>query len=365
MRLTLHTYYKMIKQLNKWLAIGLLLVTILSINACTSSNDEAAEAVDTDNIKLELQIDHFEQDLFNAKNPEEVRALEKKYPDFYPVYMFQIMQGISSNEATSDDEAARNLFQNFLTVPDFGIWLKNRSDSFYKDFSPIKTDLTEAMKRYKYYFPKDTIPKFVTFLSPLVINFPVIEGRNIMGIGLDMYLGYDFKPYHSYNLADQFPNYRIRKMRKEYLIRDLVTAMAENKIKSTAKQPRLIDEMIVEGKILYMVNALIPNESDSIKMGYTPAQLKWAKDNESQIWAAMVDSKALYTTDLLEIRDFINDGPFTTAKGFGAGTAPRIGAFIGWQLIKKYMVQNPKITLAQLLSDTDTDAIVTKAKYKP
>jgi len=332
---------------------------------CTSENNNQIEKVNVDKIKLVLDFKRFDVDLFKAINAEQVLALEKEYPDFYPVYIYQIMGGISSNAKTTPMEAAQNLINNFTSVPDFGLWLKNRTDTMFPTLEPFKLDLTEAMKRYKYFYPEDTIPQFVFFLSPLIINFPVIQGRNIMGIGLDMYLGSDFKVYHSFMLADQFPNYRIRKMREDYMLRDLITAMAENKIKSMDKNHRLIDEMLYEGKVLYMVDAILPESSDSIKLGYTPKQLNWANQNESEVWAALVDSKLLYSTEPAKIRDFISDGPFTTANGFGAGTAPRIGAYTGWQIIKKFMQKNSGFTLAQLLANTDSDAILTQSKYKP
>ena len=354
----------MIKNIYKALPILFLFLIVIFLPCCTSESNQQTDKVNTSDIKLHLQFQRFEQDLYNAKNPQEIVALEKKYPDFYPVYMYQLMADITQTNQSAL-EAAANLMRYFTTVPDFGLWLKNRTDSIFSDMEPFKADLKEAMKRYAYFFPKDTIPQFITFISPFRINFPVIEGKNQIGIGLDMYLGSDFKPYHSYQLADQFPQYRIRKMRKEYLLRDLITALSENKIKTSGNNSRLLDEMIHEGKILYMVDALLPETPDSIKLGYTPEQLKWARQNESNVWAALVDSKILYSTEPTKIRDFINDGPFTTAQGFGAGTAPRLGAFAGWQIIKKYMEKNPKVTLAQLLTVTDSDDILNKSKYKP
>lgn len=354
----------MIKNFNKAVAILYLFLMPLLFSQCTSETDTQSQEINTDKINLTINFQRFDDEIFRAKNAIEIAALEKKYPDFYPVYMYQIMGDITQTNQSAL-EAAVNLMRNFTTIPDFGLGLKQRADSVYPNFEPFKVELTEAMKRYKYYFPKDTIPDFVTFISPLRINFPVIEGKHIMGIGLDLYLGSDYKPYHSFNLADQFPGYRIRKMRKDYLLRDLITAMCQEKLKPLGNGSRLLDEMIYEGKILYMVNSLIPNTSDSIKMGYTPVQLKWALQNESDIWAALVDSKVLYVTEPDEIRHFINDGPFTTAKGFGAGTAPRIGAFTGWQIIKKYMAKNPDVTMQQLLEETDSDDILNKSKYKP
>jgi hypothetical protein len=355
----------MIKIIYKAFALFFLVSTTVLFTQCGSDKKGEIEEVNTDDIKLTIDLKRFDQDLFNARTAEEVLALEKKYPDFYSVYMYELMSGITSNGATPPLEAAANIIRNFTTVPDFGLWLKQRADSVFPSLEPFKAELTEAMKRYKYFFPQDTIPQFITFLSPLVINFPVIEGRNQIGIGLDMYLGSDFKVYHAPNLMDQFPNYRIRKMRKEYLLRDLITALSENKLQSIKGDSRLLDEMIKEGKILYMVDAILPKTEDSIKMGYTPAQLKWAEQNESDIWASLVNSEVLYTTNPMTLRDFTNDGPFTTAKDFGNGTAPRIGSYIGWRIVKQYMEKNPKITLAQLLKLVDADDILTKSKYKP
>ncbi len=354
----------MIKIINKALSLLLLLAISLFLSHCSDDSKNDSQSIDTDNIKVNIKFKRFDEAIFNAKNAQEIAALEKQYPDFYPVYMYQLMGDITQTDQSAL-EAAANLMRNFTTVPEFGLGLKQRSDSIFQNFEPFKKELTSAMKRYAYYFPKDTIPEFITFISPLRINFPVIEGKNQIGIGLDMYLGSDYKPYHSFQLADQFPAYRVRKMRKEYLLRDLITAICVNKLKPNEAKTRLIDEMIYEGKIAFMVKSLLPQTPDSIIMGYTPAQLAWANENESQVWAALVDSKALYITEPDEIRHYINDAPFTTAKGFGSGTAPRIGSYTGLQIIMNYKNKNPSLSFQQILNENDADLILTKSKYKP
>lgn len=354
----------MIKNIYKVSQIPFLFFLTFTLFQCTNDSNEKTGDIETEKIKYSLNLQRFDEDLFRVKNAKELAELEKKYPDFYPVYMYQIMGDITQTNQSAY-EAAANLMRNFSTIEDFGLQLKYRVDSVFPDLTSFKNDLTEAMKRYLYFFPKDTVPQFVTFVSPLRINFPFIEESNIMGIGLDMYLGSDFKPYHSIQLADQFPNYRLRKMTKEYLLRDLIMAMCQIKLKENDKDKRLIDEMIYEGKLLYMVHALLPDVQDSIKMGYTAAHLKWAKQNESEIWAALVDSKALYITEPDQIRHYISDAPFTTAKGFGNGTAPRIGAYIGLKIIEKYMAKNPSISMAQLLTQSDADLLLNASKYKP
>jgi hypothetical protein len=353
----------MIKKINKAALILLLLSVSFLISHCTSENDTKEAAIDIENIKFKLHFERFDNDIFQAKTAEEILKLEAKYPDFYPVYMYQIMGDIT-NGNRDPLKAASNWMQGFGTIADFGLGLKQRVDSIFPTLEPYKLELTKAMKRQLYYFPKDTIPTFVTFVSPLRYEFSNIEGCHMMGIGLDMFLGSDFGPYHFVN-PDEFPNYRIRKLRPDYLLPNTIKAFCQTRMPELANQSRLIDDMIYEGKLLYWVNALIPETEDSLKLGYTPNQLKWAQQNESEVWAALVDTKVLYTTQPEEIKHYINEAPFTTANGFGMGTAPRIGAYVGWQIIKKYMSKNPKITLAQLLAEKDTDKILTQSKYKP
>ena len=60
---------------------------------------------------------------------------------------------------------------------------------------------------------------------------------------------------------------------------------------------------------------------------------------------------------------YTSDGPFTSA--FSKESAPRIGYWMGWQIIKQYMKNNPDVTLEQLMNETDAEKILKMAKYKP
>src|SRR5699024_10756246 len=81
----------------------------------------------------------------------------------------------------------------------------------YKDVSKIKESLKQAFKYYHYYFPKDTIPQIYTFVSGF--NYATVTDTNILGIGLDMYLGEDYAVYPLLNI----PKYQLRTMKKEYI----------------------------------------------------------------------------------------------------------------------------------------------------
>ena len=62
------------------------------------------------------------------------------------------------------------------------------------------------------------------------------------------------------------------------------------------------------------------------------------------------------------IKNYLGESPKTPELGEGA--PGNIGAFAGWQIVKKYMRQNPGISLPQLMN-TDTEQIFQEAKYKP
>jgi hypothetical protein len=71
----------------------------------------------------------------------------------------------------------------------------------------------------------------------------------------------------------------------------------------------------------------------------------------------------LYTSDSKQIMNFIPDAPFT--KGMAKESPGRIGWWVGWQVIRKYMEKNPSVSFPQLLQITDAQAILNKSGYKP
>ncbi|RLD75040.1 MAG: gliding motility lipoprotein GldB, partial [Bacteroidetes bacterium] len=77
----------------------------------------------------------------------------------------------------------------------------------------------------------------------------------------------------------------------------------------------------------------------------------------------IIDNDLLFSNDLLVIRKFIGDAPFTAA--FQNNSAPRAGAFLGWKIVHKYMNEYPEISLKQLMKNTDYQGILNAAAYRP
>jgi uncharacterized protein YjaZ len=78
-----------------------------------------------------------------------------------------------------------------------------------------------------------------------------------------------------------------------------------------------------------------------------------------------IENKYLYSSNSKLPNQFINKAPFSKFYLEIDNESPgRIGQWIGWQIVRSYMENNPKTTIQQLLK-MDAKAIFEASKYKP
>ncbi len=121
--------------------------------------------------------------------------------------------------------------------------------------------------------------------------------------------------------------------------------------------------MIHKGKLMYFVDALLPNAHDSVKIGYTAKQLDWCERNEAQMWSQLIEHKMLYSNNRMDIVRYTNDGPRTS--GFPLESPGKTGVWIGWQIVREYMDKYPETTLPELMKNSDYQQILNDSKYFP
>lgn len=144
---------------------------------------------------------------------------------------------------------------------------------------------------------------------------------------------------------------------------DVVSSFAFRKIPSSPDRT-LISQMIFEGKQLYAKDLLLPEFSDAEKIGYTPEQIKWCEENEAYMWRNFIENEILYSVDPKLTTRFIAPAPFSKFYLEIDNDSPgRVGAWLGWQIVRSYM-KNNNVTLPELLK-TDVKEIFEKSKYKP
>jgi len=121
--------------------------------------------------------------------------------------------------------------------------------------------------------------------------------------------------------------------------------------------------MIYQGKLLYFLDALIPDGPELLKIGYKEEQLDWCREHETQMWSYLVEKRLLFSGDRMEMVRFINPAPFTTP--FGQKSPGKTGVWIGWQIVKRYMKKNPEMTLQKLMEENDYHKILNESGYAP
>lgn len=312
---------------------------------------------DVSTIKLDIKIKRFDRDLFSGKNKDIIfidTTLSKKYGFFYDDFVHRMV----GNPSLNNQDVLSGLYKDEAYK-----LLNNEVDSIFPDLKQQEEDLTETFKYIKYYYPKVKVPQFISFISGFSYQVPI--GDNYIGIGLDLFLGKDNKYYSA--MASSIPMYLSRNFTPEYIVPRVTEAFTREEIlKERDEDQNLLSKMVYNGKVLYFLDQVLPeNIPDSIKIGYTADQYNWCQNFEGNIWNYFLTQELIYQSDLQKIQTYITDGPFTPGLGNQKTSAPKLGFFIGWQIIKKYMKENPDITLQQLIAETDAQKILSKAKYRP
>jgi gliding motility-associated lipoprotein GldB len=330
-------------------------ILFIAVLFCSCETDRLR--VDVSGIEVEpVKIGRMEKDMFSM-NPDSLTQESQKMMDRYGQFYVRFITSFINDGGLTDSTYGYNL-RRFISDPDMRA-VYNDCIKTYPDLSGLEEQLTDAFRHYKYHFPQKPLPAVVSMVSGF--NYSVINTENTLGIGLEMYLGTDYKYYQM--LFEPLPLYRRKNMTKDYILPDCLKGWMLTQNRFDMQKNDFLSTIVHQGKIYYMLDAMIPGTHDTLKIGYTAQQLEWCRQNEYQMWAYFMERQLLYTTDNAEIQKYIAEGPFTAA--FNKESPAQVGVWIGWQIVREYMNRNPEITLEQLMEEKDAQRILTKARYKP
>lgn len=336
----------------KTIQIYLFFLVVVCSFSCKQSTRPNVSAV-----KVNIKIERFDQDLFKGKLApvnQTIEQLKSKYPIFYNDYVQRVFVG----SQLAPEDILTGLFKD----PAFSD-LQKETDSVFPTMKAYEQGLSESFSYVKYYYPAAKIPKMLTFISGFA--YQTIVGDDYIGIGLDMFLGKNSQFYGG--IAQSVPRYMSRRFEPQYIVpRVMETYAHETLFPPSDSANTLLDKMIYNGKILYFLdNVLAENLPDSLKIGYTDKQLQWCAHYKKEIWAYFMENNLLYNSNYQKIQVYLSDGPFTPGLGVNRESAPKLGIWTGWQIVRGYMKNNPEITLQQLMANTDAQGILNKSKYRP
>jgi hypothetical protein len=233
----------------------------------------------------------------------------------------------------------------------------------FPDIDMLEKALTAAFKHYKYYFGEKTIPEIYTFISGF--NASIIIDTNILAIGLDRYLGTECEYYTQLGL----PEYKRANMYKEKIVSDCMFAWVSTEWyfnKEGIKKKlvnNVLNNIIHEGKLMYLVKSLVPREDISLIMGFSADQMKFCRRNEKQMWTYLIEHKLLFSSDRMTVNKLIGEAPFTSY--FSSDSPGRAAVWIGYGIVEQYMRKNMDITLTDLMEINDYQLILEGSGYNP
>ena len=332
------------------LIILYLLIISISCNKCNKEKSGVPKVEISENDSVKIKIHRYEKALFAI----DIKSLHSGLKKLLPEYSFFIP------DSALNDSSCMLQMKQYLTDP-FIIMLYDDVLKLYPDVKDLESQLGTALSYFKHYYPEKKTPEVFTCVSGLYYEEPVKYADSLLIISLDMYMGSKYK-YYKEMLMD-VPLYVQRRFSREFILPDCMRALAKTLVDNSKENKQFIDYIIYEGKILYFLDAMLPDMQDSLKIYYTKNQMDWCVKNESNIWSYIIDNKLLYSSNTNVISKFCTDGPFTPV--FAKQSPARTGIWIGWQIVRAYMDNNKKVTLQQLFENQDAQGILSKSKYKP
>lgn len=294
-----------------------------------------------------VTIERYGRDLFHI-DPSNIASELPSLAEKYPVFI----------DPLSLDTLVYIQIHDFITDP-FLREIARETEKQFPDTRSLEAELNMAFRYFKHYYPAAIQPVVYSYISGLDFEYPVQIQDSIILIALDMYLGKDFEPY----AMSRIPQYRTRRATAEHISRDVMMEIANTLPLSYRPENILLDQMIEKGKALYFLDAMLPLAHDTIKIGYSNQQLQWCEANEPNLWAFIIENELLFSSDYEKTHKLIIDGPFTSF--FPEGSPARTGWWVGWQIVRQFMEQNPGVSLSQLMDELTPRQVLDNSGYNP
>ncbi|MFK7904794.1 MAG: hypothetical protein AB8B69_06700 [Chitinophagales bacterium] len=335
---------------------SLILLIVFSFGFCFNSCQMEKARPDISNIDVNLSFKRFEQDLFTLDSTNYEKSLDQlaqKYPDYFDFYAEKLMKFGKVDSMKSYQKAMIPFLQNRDIQS-----LYDTVQVKYPNLDNLKEELTTAFRYTKHYLPEIEVPKVYTHLAefgPAAATY----GRGILAINLDLYFGKNYPYYRSIGI----PTYLSERFEPEYIVPNTMKAYFQELYPQPEKSNRLIDFMIQEGKLLYLLDLALPDTPDSLKIGYSAEQLRWCEVNEAMMWNFYVEGEWIFSPKYREFQKFLNEAP--TTSGMPPGSPSKTAIWIGWQMVRKFMKENPITSIPELMKLQDGQMFLQQAAYKP
>ena len=324
------------------------IVACMFLGACSSSSNtksdsaieesavQGAEAVNVE--RLDTILLHYP-----SMSAQERQDVLSNWPQLN-VLMQMINAGDTATDATVGAFASSNIVKMFGPAA---------VSAFKGDIEAINAKGHETLDQLGI-----KVPEMVGVTLPYQQSV-IFSGDSLAFISLNHWLGANHEAYKG------FPEYIKRLKTPERLPIDIAEALVANAYPyNPGTNATVLSRLLYEGALVEAVMQ-VAQVDEATMLGLTKDEYERAKSGERYAWETLVTKKMLYDTDPQLQERLTQPSP---ATGILSPDLPgRMGRFIGHQLVKSLLKNEPSITTSDLLSPTiyTSQETLAKAKYVP
>jgi len=324
-----------------WLA-GFLL-------AACGKKETCREQPDVITTHVELEIERLESKILGISSMDELITFFNKEP--------VIREYFFKRQEYPNDSIFYNEILYRLTNPYIDS-LRLEIEQHFVNLDDLEQQFEEAFSLMKHYFPETVMPQIKTVATGF--DYDLYVSDTLIVIGLDYYMGKGAK----YRPMDTY-NYILARYEERFIVPSvmLLYGISQRYNNMESSTETVLSDIITYGKAFYFAGRMLPCTPDSTLIWYSAEEAQNIKENQDIVWAHFLENQLLYQTDHLVKRKYIDERPKTFE--IGPECPPRVGTWLGWEIVKQYMEKSDGVTLPQLMQTDDAQTIFDVARYRP
>jgi len=330
----------------------LVLLSLLLASCKEESSYDKFQEVTSPKVMAWVRYEKLLSNIDTANIPSSINQIVEKYPDFSTIYFLRVI-----NDAYKPDTSFLNIY-DLYRKSDLIQMLNDTIPKLFGNLSREEKDYADCFARLQKLFPTVQVPAVYTCFTEFGVGAFSTSDQS-MAVSLEMYLGKGNKYYDT----ETWPIFIQRTMNRENMVPNLMKNYIRNSILPVFEPKTLLDNMIQQGKEIYILNHLIPAEQDTLVYDYSPSQLAFCRTNEKEIWSYFLAEKLVYSQDNKKIQKYVNPSP--NSPGMPSDAPGRISAFIGSRIIEAYMERHENLDIKRLINNMNAQQILEEARYKP
>jgi gliding motility-associated lipoprotein GldB len=300
-----------------------------------------------DSARVETNLVNLEKEMFAFQSPEDAAAFLRKHPLFVDKYL-------ELPNAADEAPFVKQLYDMYSN-PTFKEFYKENEKS-YGNYSDLRQQLNDLFSLIKYYYPDYYVPEVNTVISGFRFDRDFAFSDSLIVISIDYFLGSEasYRP--------QFYDYMLKRYEKPYIVPMVGLAISSKFNEYNPADETMLSEMIHYGKAHYFLERVMPNLPDSLNIQYTAQEMEEIDKNIDIIWGHFLEKKLLFDNNHKTKQRYVGESPKVVA--IGENCPGRIGRWLGWQIVRKYMREHPEVTLPQLMQEKNAQELFKKSNFK-